>query len=84
MSSARSIVRRNLRAIELRLAVPFSKMWGDGVSILRKKYFEDATDCDRATMSVIKELRGARSNLVKIPGFSPNDICDFINFVCTF
>ena len=83
MSSARSIVRRNLRAIERRLDVPFGVMLNFGASLLKRKYITEATDCDKVLLNVIRELREARNCQVLIPGFNLSEICDFIDFTCT-
>jgi hypothetical protein len=67
-----------------------SKSQSDGivlsevVSLLRMRYLEDPTDCDKVILSVIAELREAARCLVLIPGFSNEEILDFINFVCPF
>ena len=76
-------VRRNLHAIELRLDMPLCQVLSDGVSLLKRKYFEDMTDCDKVIWNVIAELRDTACYLVLIPGFNQEEICDFINFVCT-
>ena len=47
-------------------------------------YIEEANDCDKAILNVITELRETVKCITMIPGFSHLEICDFINFVCTF
>ena len=84
MSTSRSIIRRNLRTIEQRLKLPLNNVLSEGVRTLKRKYIEEATDCDKAILNVITELRETAKYLVSIPGFSHQEICDFINFVCTF
>ena len=84
MSTPRSIIRRNLRQIEMRLNVPCDTVLSEGTVLLRNAYLCDVTDCDRTILNVICELREAATGKVIIPGFHVNEVCDFIYYLCTF
>ena len=82
IASARSILSRNINCIVNRLGVDRSYVLGNGIQLLKSAYCDDVTDCDKAILGMIKELRDC-DNFV-IDGFNQTELQLFIYNLCTF
>ena len=81
MSSARSIIRRNFRKIELRLDLSLDNVKQYGASNLRKLYYSEQTDQDKAILGMLHEMR---NGALLIDGFSEDEKHSIFDFICTF
>ena len=82
IASARSILSRNINCIVNRLGVDRSYVLNNGIQLLKSAYCDDVSDCDKAILGMIKELRDC-DNFV-IDGFNQTELQLFIYNLCTF
>jgi hypothetical protein len=79
MLTARSLIRKNLNAIERKLCISLNEVLCSGFKILKGAYITEISEHDNVLIGIIHELCNN-----KIDGFSSAEINDFIDFICTF
>ncbi len=84
MSSARSIIRSNLRIVGKRLNIDDKrKLVDEGSQFLRQAYTNESIEEDYMAFSLIQELWGYVSGAQRIESFNKQEKLEILDYICT-